>query len=58
MWSWPLSKMFGCIGVFQSTNLPRKANVFYWLGEFLDEDFTKPQAGPIVLFESVGGKEV
>lgn len=50
--------MFGCIGVFQSTNLPRKANVFYWLGEFLDEDFTKPQAGPIVLFESVGGKEV
>lgn len=36
----------------------RKANDFYWLGEFLYQDFTEPQVGPIVLFESVGGNEV
>lgn len=50
--------MFGCIGVSASTDPTRKANDFYWLGEFLYQDFTNSQVGPIVLFESVGGNKV
>lgn len=50
--------MFECIRVFPSTNPSKKANYLYCFGEFVYQDITEPQEGPIVLYESVGGNEV